>query len=115
MLERTTAINKILSLEKRIKIIQGGTSAGKTFGILPVLIDEAAFVPNTEISVVAESIPHLRRGALRDFEKIMKLLGVILAIANFCIDLVKKFYIDVVKEYFMTLCTEIFVIILNNK
>jgi len=75
MLVRTTAINKILDLKKRIKIIQGGTSAGKTFGILPVLIHIAADYPNTEISVVAESIPHLRRGALRDFEKIMKSIG----------------------------------------
>lgn len=72
MFKRTTAINKIRKLEKRIKIIQGGTSAGKTFGILPVLIDKAIKQPNLEISVVAESIPHLRRGALRDFEKIMK-------------------------------------------
>jgi phage terminase large subunit len=72
MLVRTTAINKILALKKRIKIIQGGTSAGKTFGILPCLIHKAADTPNTEISVVAESIPHLRRGALRDFLKIMK-------------------------------------------
>ena len=72
MLKRTTAINKILALKKRIKIIQGGTSAGKTFGILPILIDKAAKQPNLEISVVAESIPHLRRGAVRDFEKIMK-------------------------------------------
>ena len=72
MLVRTTAINKILSLKKRIKIIQGGTSAGKTYGILPILIHKAADTPNTEISVVAESIPHLRRGALRDFLKIMK-------------------------------------------
>ena len=72
MLKRTTAINKILSLKKRIKIIQGGTSAGKTFGILPILIDRAAKTPNTEISIVAESIPHLRRGCLRDFLKIMK-------------------------------------------
>ena len=72
MLVRTTAINKILALKKRIKIIQGGTSAGKTFGILPCLIHKAAETPNLEISVVAESIPHLRRGALRDFLKIMK-------------------------------------------
>lgn len=72
MFKRTTAINKIRKLEKRIKIIQGGTSAGKTFGILPVLIDKAIKNPNLEVSVVAESIPHLRRGALRDFEKIMK-------------------------------------------
>ena len=73
MFQRTTAINKILALKKRIKIVQGGTSAGKTYGILPILIDRAACKqPNTEISVVSESIPHLRRGALRDFLKIMK-------------------------------------------
>jgi phage terminase large subunit len=72
MFKRTTSINKILSLKKRVKIIQGGTSAGKTFGILPILIDKAIRYPNTEVSVVAESIPHLRRGALKDFLKIMK-------------------------------------------
>ena len=72
MLKRTRAINKILALKKRIKIIQGGTSAGKTFGILPILIDKAAKTGGLEISVVAESIPHLRRGALRDFLKVMK-------------------------------------------
>jgi len=72
MLKETTAINKIYNLNKRIKIIQGGTSAGKTFGILPILIDKAARQNGLEISVVAESIPHLRRGALKDFLKIMK-------------------------------------------
>jgi len=72
MFQRTTAINKILALKKRIKIVQGGTSAGKTYGILPILIDKACKQPNTEISVVSESIPHLRRGCLRDFLKIMK-------------------------------------------
>tara|TARA_R110002110_G_scaffold107847_9_gene269733 strand:- start:3087 stop:4247 length:1161 start_codon:yes stop_codon:yes gene_type:complete len=72
MLVRTRAINKILALKKRIKIIQGGTSAGKTFGIIPVLIDKATKTKGLEISIVSESIPHLRRGALRDFLKIMK-------------------------------------------
>jgi phage terminase large subunit len=72
MLKRTTAINKILKLKKRVKIIQGGTSAGKTFGILPILIDKATKTPSLEISIVAESIPHLRRGALKDFLNIMK-------------------------------------------
>ena len=75
MLLRTTAINKIIKLKKRVKIIQGGTSAGKTFGILPILIDKATKNPNIEISVVAESIPHLRRGALKDFLNIMKWTG----------------------------------------
>ena len=37
MFKRTTAISKLLLLEKRKKVIQGGTSAGKTFGILPIL------------------------------------------------------------------------------
>jgi phage terminase large subunit len=72
MLIRTTAIRKILRLRNRIKIIQGGTSAGKTFGILPILISKAAKRPLMEISVVAESIPHLRRGALKDFLSMMK-------------------------------------------
>ena len=72
MLLRTTAINKIIALKNRVKIIQGGTSAGKTFGILPILISKAANKPLLEISVVAESIPHLRRGALKDFLTIMK-------------------------------------------
>ena len=71
----TSAIRKINALKKRIKIIQGGTSAGKTYGILPVLITKAATYSRTEISVVAESIPHLRRGALKDFLKIMKETG----------------------------------------
>lgn len=75
MFQKTTAIKKILNLKKRIKIIQGGTSAGKTFGILPVLIDKAARHEGIEISVVAETIPHLRRGALKDFLKIMKWTG----------------------------------------
>jgi phage terminase large subunit len=72
MFKTTTAIKKMLSLKKRIKIVQGGTSAGKTFGILPILIDKAARIDGLEISIVAETIPHLRRGALRDFLKIMK-------------------------------------------
>ena len=69
---RTTAINKILNLKKRIKIIQGGTSAGKTYGIIPILINKATKQPGLEISIVSESIPHLRRGALKDFIKIMQ-------------------------------------------
>ena len=71
MFVRTTVINKILNLTKFVKGIQGGTSAGKTFSVLPVLIDIAAKNKLTEISVVAESIPHLKRGAMKDFKKIM--------------------------------------------
>ncbi len=70
---RTTALNKILALKKPIKVIQGGTSASKTFSILAILIDKAIKNPGLEISVVSETIPHLRRGAIKDFVKIMTL------------------------------------------
>ena len=71
MFVRTTTINKIKNLTKFVKGIQGGTSSGKTFAVLPILIDIAAKNPLSEISVVAESIPHLKRGAMKDFKKIM--------------------------------------------
>jgi phage terminase large subunit len=71
MFIRTTAINKILKLTKFIKGIQGGSSAGKTYGILPIEIDYAIKHAGTETSIVSESIPHLKRGAIRDFKKIM--------------------------------------------
>jgi phage terminase large subunit len=72
MYKRTTATNKVLGLKNRIKIVQGGTSASKTYSILAVLIDKALRKDGLEISIVAESIPHLRRGALKDFVKILK-------------------------------------------
>jgi len=70
----TTAISRIRRMTARKKVIQGGTSAGKTLAILAVLIDIAA-KKKTEISVVSESIPHLRRGAIKDFAKVMQWTG----------------------------------------
>jgi len=72
MLIKTTAQSKISKLKKRIRIVQGGTSSSKTFTILPFLIDYAIQKPNSEISIVSESIPHLKRGAMKDFIKIME-------------------------------------------
>lgn len=71
----TTAIKKLRKLTKRTRVIPGGTSGGKTFGVLPILIDEAIKIPMLETSVVSESIPHLRKGAMKDFLKIMKSTG----------------------------------------
>ena len=71
----TTALQKLYKLEKRVKIVQGGSSAGKTFSILPILINRAIENENVRISVVSESVPHLRRGALSDFESIMRMTG----------------------------------------
>ena len=68
----TEALRKLKVLNNRTKIIRGGTSAGKTICILLILIDYAIKNKGREISVVSESIPHLRRGALKDFLGILK-------------------------------------------
>ena len=73
--KQTTALKKIRSLKNRIKVNQGGSSAGKTIAILILLIDRCIKTPNLEVSVVSESIPHLRRGCVKDFLKIMKDTG----------------------------------------
>lgn len=73
--QRTTAQSKIANLKKRVRIVQGGTSSSKTFSILPLLITYAVQNPYSEISIVSESIPHLKRGAVKDFINIMLMTG----------------------------------------
>lgn len=68
----TEALWKISKLKNRTRIIKGGTSAGKTIAILICLINKAMRHPIREISVVTDTIPALRRGALKDFISIMK-------------------------------------------
>jgi phage terminase large subunit len=68
----TTAIKKLSKLKARTRVVPGGTSAGKTFGILPLLIETATVTNGVSISVVSETIPHLKKGAIKDFQKIMK-------------------------------------------
>ena len=72
---RTKALNKLLELDKRIRVVKGGTSAGKTICILLILIDYAIRNEGKEISVVSESIPHLKRGAFKDFCQLLKGIG----------------------------------------
>ena len=69
----TTAISKILALKNRLRIIQGGSSAGKTIAILAILIDKCCKEPNLSVSIVSENLPHLKRGAIRDFINILKM------------------------------------------
>ncbi len=71
--QETTATAKIKNLSKRLRCIPGGTSASKTISILLYLIARAQSdtIP-TLTSIVAESFPHLRRGAMRDFLQILK-------------------------------------------
>jgi phage terminase large subunit len=70
---QTTATKKIINLKKRIRAIPGGSSASKTISILLYLIAMAqSDKKKTLTSVVSESIPHLKRGAIRDFTNIMQ-------------------------------------------
>ena len=75
MFVATSATRKILRLTKRIRAVPGGTSASKTISILIWLIDYAQSVNKQLISVVSESFPHLKRGAIRDFQNIMEQQG----------------------------------------
>lgn len=57
----------------RIRAVQGGTSASKTVSIILVLINLAQSDKTpTLTSIMSESMPHLKRGAMRDFLQIMK-------------------------------------------
>lgn len=69
---KTTATDKIFALKKRIRGVSGGTSASKTISILLWLIQRAQTNENELISVVSETFPHLKRGAMRDFLMIME-------------------------------------------
>ncbi len=64
--------NRALAAGKRRALNQGGTSSTKTYSILQIiaLIAQYAKKP-TLISVVAESLPHLKKGAIRDFFNII--------------------------------------------
>lgn len=72
MYRKTLATKKILQLKKRIRGVAGGTSASKTISILLWLIHYCQTYENSLVSVVSETLPHLKRGAIRDFLNIMQ-------------------------------------------
>ncbi|MCK5027758.1 MAG: phage terminase large subunit, partial [Candidatus Pacebacteria bacterium] len=75
MFQITTATKKLKKLKRRIRGIAGGTSASKTITILMILITYAQKNKGKVVSVVSESMPHLKKGAIRDFLNIMQTHG----------------------------------------
>jgi phage terminase large subunit len=74
--KKTTAYKRIKKTSKRLRCMQGGTAASKTISILMYLIVKAQHDKEpTLTSVVSESFPHLKRGAIRDFLNIMEAHG----------------------------------------
>ena len=72
MFKQTSATNKIIRLSKKVRAVCGGTSASKTISILLYLIAKSQSDKTKKLtSVISESHPHLKRGAIRDFQNIM--------------------------------------------
>lgn len=57
---------------KRLIVNKGATRSSKTYSILQLLVIIAEFSSSPKIiSIVSESMPHLKRGCIRDFQKIL--------------------------------------------
>lgn len=71
----TTNLERIQALDKRIVVVQGGTSAGKTVDIMAILVDYAETHPRKKIWVVSDTYGSLDDGAMEDFKSICEYRG----------------------------------------
>lgn len=55
---------------------RGGTRSGKTYSLMQFLVTLWQLVPNLAIDVVSESLPHLKRGCLQDFDDLLTSNGI---------------------------------------
>lgn len=76
MIQQTTALRKIASLRKRIKVIRGGQGAGKTVSVLILLINHASSKPDKEILIISAELTKMRITVIKDFVKVMKMAGI---------------------------------------
>lgn len=72
----TTALRKIVGLRKKIRAVQGGQGAGKTYSIVQVLINHAAGNAGKEIVIGSAELTKMRLTVIKDFVKIMKSFGI---------------------------------------
>jgi phage terminase large subunit len=75
MIRQTTALRKIAALRKKIRVVRGGQGAGKTIAILILLINHASSKPDREVLIISAELTKMRLTVIKDFVKIMKLLG----------------------------------------
>ena len=58
---------------KRYIVNQGGQSSSKTYSLLQLILNIALKATgNRWISIVSETLPHLKKGAMRDFQRILE-------------------------------------------
>jgi phage terminase large subunit len=55
---------------------EGGSRSSKSYSVVQLLIHIAISTPNTRISCVSHSLPHIKRGVYRDFKGIMEQWGI---------------------------------------
>lgn len=65
-------IHALLHSPKRYIVNEGGARSGKTYGTIQMLIYYAVNHPKTRITIVSHSLPHLKKGAMRDFLDILQ-------------------------------------------
>lgn len=58
-------------MKARKKVIQGATSSGKTYGIIPIICDKCVFKPRVKATVVAETLPAVKEGCVDIFKNFM--------------------------------------------
>lgn len=68
-------VDAFSSGEYRYIINQGGSSSSKTFSILQVLSQTANTHSGITIDIASESVPHLKRGVLRDLPIVFEQMG----------------------------------------
>lgn len=68
--EITTALRKMLAMDARKKVIQGATSSGKTYGIIPIIYDKCT-ASRIKATVIAETLPAVKEGCVDIFKNFM--------------------------------------------
>lgn len=70
--QMTTAVMKMLRMKGNKKVIQGSTSSGKTYGIIPIIVDKCIAIPRIKATVTAETLPALKDGSIDIFKNFMQ-------------------------------------------
>lgn len=68
---------------KTITVNRGGTSSGKTYSIIQVLISICYKNPGSVVTVVGQDIPNLKKGAIRDAQSIIASSDFVRSIVKF--------------------------------
>lgn len=72
MIKASELFNAVYAAPERVVINQGGTSSGKTYAVLQALFCLAMREGGQVATVVAESVPNLKKGAYRDAKAIYR-------------------------------------------